>query len=307
MVAAQAAAILAMPKTTPQPTGYVGRFAPSPTGPLHLGSLVAALASFLDARHRNGKWLVRIEDIDPPREQAGATDEILRALQAHGLNGDGPVMYQSQRIEIYQTAANRLIEQQQAFYCGCSRLQLKDHKVYPGSCRGQLSSPSQPAAIRVIAQGNIDFADRIQGHQRNNMATEVGDFVIYRKDGLVAYQLATALDDHLQGITHVVRGNDLLDSTSRQIYLQKIFGVSSPEYAHIPVLANANGQKLSKQNLATPLDLNCCQQNLFQALTWLNQNPPEALSSQSVPSILHWGTTHWDISRIAPISSIQIS
>lgn len=295
-----------MPETTLQPTAYVGRFAPSPTGPLHLGSLVAALASYLDARHQRGKWLVRIEDIDPPREQAGATTDILHALQSHGLIWDDSVVYQSQRTEIYRETANRLVEQRLAYYCHCSRLQLKGHKVYPGSCRTQFTHPQEPAAIRVIAQGDIDFLDQIQGPQHHNMSSDIGDFVIYRKDNLVAYQLATALDDHLQGITHVVRGSDLLDSTPRQIYLQQTLKISSPCYAHIPVLANADGQKLSKQNLAAPLNLSCCQQNLFQALCWLNQNPPEELISEPAETILNWATTHWSIKNIAAVSSIQI-
>lgn len=295
-----------MPKIIHQPTAYVGRFAPSPTGPLHLGSLVAALASYLDARQQQGKWLVRIEDIDPPREQPGATTEILRALESHGLIWDDTVVYQSQRTELYREAANQLVEQRLAFYCRCSRLQLKRQKVYPGNCRAQLTPPEESAAIRVIAQGDIDFSDRIQGHQHHNMNTDIGDFIIYRKDSLVAYQLATGLDDHLQGITHVVRGSDLLDSTPRQIYLQQTLKIDSPSYAHIPVLANADGQKLSKQNLAAPLDLKHCQQNLLQALRWLNQDPPEALISQPVPAILNWAETHWSIKNIAAVGSIKI-
>ena len=270
------------------------------------GEVEDSLASYLDARHHQGRWLVRIEDIDPPREQPGATAEILRALESHGLCWDEEVLYQSQRTELYRETASRLVAQRLAFYCHCSRLQLQGQSVYPGNCRKQFTPPKAPAAIRVIAQGNIDFIDRIQGYQHHNMTTDIGDFIIFRKDNLAAYQLATALDDALQGITHVVRGSDLLDSTPRQIYLQQTLKTSSPSYAHIPVLANANGQKLSKQNLATPLNLNNCQQNLLKALRWLNQNPPEELISQPAASILNWAKTHWSIKNIAPVSSIQI-
>lgn len=284
---------------------YIGRFAPSPTGPLHSGSLVAALASFLDARNQQGKWLVRIEDTDPPREQPGASDEILRALDAHQLHWDGQVSYQSQRTELYRDAVATLLGQNLAFYCTCSRQHLKNQPIYPGTCRHCQQAPSIPAAIRVICQPtNIIFDDRIQGKQSHHMTKEIGDFVIYRKDHLSAYQLATAVDDAAQGITHVMRGCDLLDSTPRQIYLQRLLKQPSAIYAHIPVLAKSDGQKLSKQNLAPPLNLNTCNNNLLQALTFLEQQPPSSLTNASCTDILAWAIQHWQPQNIPSVSLI---
>lgn len=289
-----------------QPTAYIGRFAPSPSGPLHSGSLVAALASFLDARSAQGKWLVRIENIDPLREQPGADSEILRALEAHQLHWDDEVVYQSHRTTAYKEAAASLLGQQQAYYCTCSRLQLKNHNIYPGICRHCRLQPNSPAAIRVICQDlNIVFDDRIQGPQSHLMAQETGDFVIYRKDDLPAYQLATAVDDAEQGITHVMRGCDLLDSTPRQMYLHHLLEMKSPHYAHIPVLAKKDGQKLSKQNLAAPLDLSKCSNNLFQALLLLEQNPPLSLQHQSSKDILYWATHHWRPENIPSVPAIK--
>jgi len=292
--------------TPSQTSAYIGRFAPSPTGPLHSGSLVAALASFLDARSAQGKWLVRIENTDPPREQPGASTDILRALEAHHLYWDDQVAYQSQRTAIYKAATTTLLNQQQAYYCTCSRQQLKDHNIYPGTCRHCLQPPASPAAIRVICQDlNIVFDDRIQGPQSQAMAQEIGDFVIYRKDNLPAYQLATAVDDVEQGITHVMRGCDLLDSTPRQMYLHHLLGMTSPRYAHIPVLAKKDGQKLSKQNLAAPLDLSKCSNNLFQALQLLEQDPPHSLQHQSSQDILDWAIRHWSPKNIPVVPAIK--
>lgn len=291
---------------SPQPSLYIGRFAPTPTGPLHSGSLVAALASFLDARSAQGKWLVRIENTDPPREQPGASTEILRALEAHHLYWDDEATFQSQRTAIYKAATNTFLNQQLAYYCTCSRLQLKGHNIYPGTCRHHLTPPESPSAIRVLCKDiNIVFDDRIQGLQSHAIDRETGDFIIYRKDDLPAYQLATAVDDVEQGITHVMRGCDLLDSTPRQMYLHHLLGMTSPSYAHIPVLAKKDGQKLSKQNLATPLNLKSCKSNLFQALTFLQQNPPSTLQDQSIEEILNWATRHWIPKNIPATPSIN--
>ena len=292
--------------TSPQPSRYIGRFAPTPTGPLHSGSLVAALASFLDARSAQGKWLVRIENSDPPREQPGASSEILRALEAHHLYWDDHATYQSQRTAIYKAATNTLLSQQLAYYCRCSRQQLKGHAIYPGTCRQQLTPASSPTAIRVLCNDiNIDFYDRIQGPQSHPMSREVGDFIIYRKDDLPAYQLATAVVDAEQGITHVMRGCDLLDSTPRQMYLHYLLGMKSPNYAHIPVLAKKDGQKLSKQNLATPLNLKNCKGNLLQALSFLQQTPPSSLKNHNIDEILNWASCHWSAKNIPPIAAIK--
>jgi len=292
--------------TTQQAPSYIGRFAPTPSGPLHSGSLLAALASFLDARSQQGKWLVRIENTDPPREQPGASNEILNALEAHQLFWDDSVAYQSERTHLYQNATATLLEQDLAFYCTCSRLQLKDQPIYPGTCRRCRQAPDNPAAIRVICQPiTISFDDRIQGQQNHQMAEEVGDFIIYRKDLLPAYQLATAVDDALQGITHVVRGYDLLDSTPRQMYLQHMLKHHSASYAHIPVLAKSDGQKLSKQNLATPLSLATCNNNLVKALSLLNQNPPAELLGASCTDILDWATRNWQLKKIPSIAAMK--
>jgi glutamyl-Q tRNA(Asp) synthetase len=228
---------------------YRGRFAPSPTGPLHFGSLVAALGSYLDAKAHGGEWLVRIEDIDTPRTVPGAADDILRTLERFGLEWDGPVLYQSSRLEAYQAALERL----SVFPCGCSRKDVGDR--YPGTCRngiqGRVDMPSW--RFRVPDQ-IVSFEDRRMGPQHQNVHDYVGDFVLKRADGLFAYQLAVVVDDAYQGITDVVRGEDLLDSTARQILLQRALGLPQPRYMHLPVVLNEAGQKLSKQTGATPLD-----------------------------------------------------
>lgn len=249
---------------------------------------------------------MRIENTDIPREQSGASAEILRALEAHHLFWDDQTTYQSHRTAIYQAATATLLDQQQAFYCTCSRLQLKSHRIYPGTCRRCAQKPNTPAAIRVRSQDiNITFTDRIQGPQSQAMKQELGDFIIYRKDDLPAYQLATAIDDAEQGVTHVVRGCDLLDSTPRQMYLHHLLKLASPIYAHIPVLAKKDGQKLSKQNLAAPLDLNKCSNNLFQALQLLKQDPPLPLQQQNCQDILDWATHHWSPKNIPAVSTIK--
>ncbi len=281
---------------------YIGRFAPSPTGPLHFGSLLAALASFLDARAQGGRWLVRIEDIDPPREVAGAATAILDCLRAHGFEWDGEVLYQSRRHAIYREACAQLIARRRAFYCTCSRLDLAgNHGIYAGRCRHCFDKPPQPSAIRLRVDAiDIRVDDRIQPAFSENLARAAGDFVIYRKDDLPAYQLAVVVDDAAQRITHIVRGSDLLESTARQIFLQECLQLPQPQYAHIPVIANAQRQKLSKQTRARALDPGRATENLLAALEFLQQPSPPAAESHSPAAILAWATRHWDIARIAP-------
>lgn len=246
---------------------YRGRFAPSPTGPLHAGSLVSALASFLDARAHGGSWIVRIEDVDAPRTVAGAADEILATLAHFGMNADAPPVWQSTRDAAYQAAFARLQATGLVYPCGCTRREIADSLVqaherhatlaYPGTCRDGLhGKPARAWRLRV-PDGDaacIRFIDRWQGPQAQDLATEVGDFALRRADGLWAYQLAVVVDDAEAGVTHVVRGADLLDSTARQIYLQQCLGVPTPDYLHVPVVNSASGEKLSKQTGAAPLD-----------------------------------------------------
>lgn len=287
-------------------TDYVGRFAPSPTGPLHFGSLVAGVASYLDAHAHHGSWLIRIEDLDPPREIAGSTDLILRALDIFGLHSQEDIVYQSHRDNLYQALCEQLLHSNDAFYCQCSRSQLKATLgLHTHDCSNAQATPAN-SAIRLRSQDcTISYHDRIQGLQSENIRNEVGDFVIKRKDGLFAYQLAMVLDDHLQGITHIVRGSDLLDSSCRQIYLQKILNFKQPTYAHIPVINNIQGQKLSKQNLAPALDLSAPSKQLFRALQALNMHPDSSLIKAQPSEQLSWAQEHWDISNIPKTMSIE--
>ena len=258
---------------------YIGRFAPSPTGPLHFGSLVAALASYLAARSAGGKWLLRMEDLDKPREQPGTADDILRALDKLGLEWDGPVIYQSTRLERYRAVLDDLARRGFAYPCACTRRELEDSalaidgsRIYPGTCRRGLAPGKTARAVRVRTHGApIGFADTVQGWLEQRVETEVGDFVLLRADGITAYQLAVVVDDLDQGITDVVRGADLLDSTARQIHLQRLLGARTPRYAHVPVAVNAAGEKLSKQTGARPLDLSDPQAELARARRFLNQ------------------------------------
>lgn len=283
------------------PIPCIGRFAPSPSGPLHMGSLVAALASFLDVRARGGQWLLRMEDIDPPREQAGATDAILRCLEAHHLHWDGEVLYQSTRHDAYRAALQQLEQQQLAYRCTCSRQELHE-AIYNGHCRALHRDASTVSAIRIDVEKSlralhldpvIAFNDLLQGTQQQNLFTDVGDFVIHRKDGLFAYQLAVVVDDIFQNITHVIRGADLLDSTARQILLFNLLGTTTPVFGHIPLVLNEQGQKLSKQNLAPALDDQQVSDNLYRALCLLKQSPPIELARETPANLLQWGIQHW--------------
>jgi glutamyl-Q tRNA(Asp) synthetase len=265
---------------------YVGRFAPSPTGPLHFGSLVAALASWLDARAARGRWLVRIEDLDAPRTQPGAADEILRSLDRLGLTWDGPLVYQSRRSAPYRQALEKL--QNETYWCGCTRREIADSslglaadgaQIYPGTCRNGIAPGKAPRALRVRTRSEaIRFNDRVQGPQQQVLETQVGDFVLYRADEQFAYQLAVVVDDAEQGVTDVVRGADLLDSTPRQIYLQRLLGYPQPRYLHVPAAVNAAGEKLSKQTAAPPINVARREEELRKALAFLGQAETDDLA-----------------------------
>jgi glutamyl-Q tRNA(Asp) synthetase len=270
---------------------YVGRFAPSPTGPLHFGSLVAALASWLDARAARGRWLLRIEDLDTPRMQPGAADEILRTLEAFGLSWDGPVVRQSERAALYRDALRRLASE--TYWCGCSRREIADSslglasdgaQIYPGTCRHGIAAGRTPRALRLITTHQpIAYVDRAQGPQSQVLERDVGDFVLARADGQFAYQLAVVVDDAAQGVTDVVRGADLLDSTPRQIHLLRRLGYGTPRYLHVPAAVNAAGEKLSKQTGAAPILPG--PDGLRAALSFLGQRETDAL---------HEAVTHWN-------------
>lgn len=289
---------------------YIGRFAPSPTGPLHFGSLVCALASFLDARHNAGRWLVRVEDIDPPRAISGATSTILQQLTDHGLIWDGELLYQSSRAKAYREAISQLRYSALAYHCDCNRQRITSlGGIYDGYCGNRNITDNAAIRLRIEPASAIDFNDLIMGLYRQNLCTEVGDFIIQRRDTLVSYQLAVTLDDQFQQITHVIRGADLLDSTPRQIYLHRCLarlsddnspatGSSTINYGHIPMATNAEGQKLSKQNHAAALLTGKESENLWLALQWLQQQPPNELKRAPVTQLLDWAIRHWSISSI---------
>ncbi len=290
------------------PRPYVGRFAPSPTGPLHLGSLVTAVASFLDARAHQGRWLLRIEDIDPPREIPGAATLIARQLEAHGLHWDGPICHQSQRIELYHQALAKLADQGLLYVCACSRQRLLGlGGRYDGNCRARKldpGAPLPPAALRieVAASGLPEQHDFLLGTAFGDPIRD-GDFIVRRRDGLIAYQLAVAVDDAEQGITHVLRGADLFDSTTRQCFVLEQLGLAIPAYGHVPVVLGVDGHKLSKQNQAPPLVAAEAAANLGQALRWLGLEPPLEILDLSPVEQLAWGVRHW--SRDLPTKKNQ--
>lgn len=282
---------------------YTGRFAPSPTGPLHFGSLVAALASWLDARAAGGTWLLRIEDLDKPREQSGAADMILRQLEGLGLTWDGAVLYQSARSASYLAALATLERLGATYPCGCTRSEIADSalaidgaRIYPGTCRGGLAPGRHARATRVrTASEPIRFADRVQGEIAQSVERDVGDFVLCRADGVTAYQLAVVVDDAEQGVTDVVRGADLLDSTARQIWLQRLLGYPTPRYLHLPAAVNASGEKLSKQTGAPAVDAAHPLREIARALAFLGQPVPE---SAGAGEMLERALERWDVSLI---------
>jgi glutamyl-Q tRNA(Asp) synthetase len=291
-------------------TRYRGRFAPSPTGPLHFGSLIAAAGSFLEARTRGGEWLVRMEDLDPPRVAPGAADDILHTLRACGMEWDGTVVYQSARSDAYHAALHQLRQKGVVYPCACSRREIADSAVagvegpvYPGTCRRGLPPGRSARALRVDTRGTrIEFEDALQGPVRHELEEESGDFVLYRADDVYAYQLAVAVDDAEQGITDIVRGADLLASTPRQVYLQELLGLPRPRYAHLPVAVNAAGEKLSKQTHAAPVDAGKPLPALVSVLAFLGQQPPRELERGTVRSLWDWALKHWRLDRVPRIA-----
>lgn len=293
---------------------YRGRFAPSPTGPLHFGSLITALGSYLDAKAQGGEWWLRIDDIDPPRVAPGAADAILRALETYGLEWDGAVQYQRQRSEAYAAALAELQRLGVVYACACSRREIADSSIgrpgapiYPGTCRAGLAPGKAARALRVDTRSAVvRFEDRLQEMVEQDLEREAGDFIVQRADGLFAYQLAAVVDDAELGITDIVRGADLLDSTLRQVYLQTLLKLPLPRYLHLPVAVNALGEKLSKQTLAPPLDIAHPQPALVQALSFLNHPPPEALNGAKTQEILAWAVQNWAVARLPKVRSIEL-
>lgn len=282
---------------------YIGRFAPTPSGPLHFGSLVAALASYLDAKANHGKWLLRIEDLDPPREDPDASRLIQEQLIAHGLIWDGDIQFQSKHSPRYEQVLEQLALKDKLFPCHCSRKNLSVHNgLHHGKCVYQ---KDQTHALRFLVNDvNESFQDGVYGHCTQSMRS-VGDQVLKRKDGLYAYQLAVLVDDYDSGITHVVRGVDLLDNTPRQIHLLKQLGWPIPTYMHIPLITNQQGQKLSKQNQATAINTETPINNLIQALLFLQQPQPPKTSTKDLSNLLTWAAEHWQVDKI-PNSTIGL-
>lgn len=292
---------------------YRGRFAPSPSGFLHFGSLIAALASFLDAKaqvdsqNNPGKWLVRIEDIDPPREQIGASAAILSTLDAFGLHWDEQVLYQSQQSELYRHTLNELQQTSRSYYCQCTRGEIKAiGGIYQGHCR-TLHKPEHQSATRLVNQnGHDQFTDIFQGNVCCNQALANEDFIIHRKDGLFAYQLAVVVDDIYQDITHVIRGCDLLEPTARQLTLFATLDKKAPQYGHIPLAVTNDGYKLSKQNKAPAIDNNNPQPALIAALEFLGQTPEPYLADESVADIITWAIKHWSREKVPTAQQIRL-
>jgi len=291
-----------------KPWLYRGRFAPSTTGQLHLGSLYTAVASFLEARSQHGKWLVRIDDIDHLRNVKGSADDILKTLDAFGLYWDESIYYQSQQLNHYQAIVESLLQQKKAYPCTCTRkalAALNNQNIYPRLCLDQSISLDKPHALRIKTQPQkIRFNDGLHGVQSHNIEQQYGDFIIKRKDKIIAYQLAVVIDDEQQQITNVVRGLDLLDSTPRQLYLQQLLGYSSPQYLHVPIITDENGDKLSKQTFAQAINKDNPAATLFYVLQLLNQSPPSLLEKSSIPEILDWAITHWQVQKLKTVQAI---
>ncbi len=279
---------------------------------MHFGSLVAAVGSYLDAKHHGGTWLVRMEDLDIPRCVFGAADGILRTLEAFSLHSDEPVIYQSQRTSAYQAALQHLKDVGAAYPCCCTRKEITDSAVhgiegpvYPGTCRNGIPSDREGRAWRVRTDNEpVGFDDALQGHITQHLESEIGDFVAKRADGLFAYQLAVVVDDAFQNITHVVRGADLLASTPRQIHLQRLLGMPTPCYMHLPVAVNEVGEKLSKQTLAAPVAASCPAATLVSVLNFLRQRPPADLAAGTARTVLDWAIENWDATRLRGIHTL---
>lgn len=307
-----------MAKTTGDKNQYRGRFAPSPTGPLHFGSLVSAVASYLQAKSNKGTWLVRIEDIDPPRQVPGSIDDILRTLEIHGLHWDENVIYQSQQREHHQAALDTLQAKSLLYYCQCSRKAIREIQqrtgvpVYPGTCRDSAIPADDNLSMRInthteLKDPAIEFTDLIQGPFKQSIAQEVGDFILRRTEGFIAYQLAVVVDDAYEGITEVVRGCDLLDNTPRQIFLQRQLSLPEPTYAHHPVATKPTGEKLSKQTGAAPVDQSSPIENLIKVLDFLGQNPPNKNEISTLDELWDWAISHWKIGAIPKVKQNTVT
>ena len=285
---------------------YRGRFAPSPTGALHFGSLIAAVGSYLEAKSHNGEWLVRIENLDKPREIPAASHEIFRALEILGMEWDHEVIYQDQRKDTYENILTILNKRGLTYSCTCTRKEIADSsitgisgQIYAGTCRNNVQNKDRPGAVRIKTDNNIiEFEDSLHGLISQRLESETGDFILRRSDGIYAYQLAVVADDATQGITNVVRGADLLDSTPRQIYLQKLLGYSTPTYMHLPVAVNNQGEKLSKQTKAALLDISNPVKQLVEAVNFLGQESPIELLGNSVSSFWKWAIENWHPEKI---------
>jgi glutamyl-Q tRNA(Asp) synthetase len=298
--------------SNPDKNTIVGRFAPSPTGPLHLGSLYTALASFLQARSQHGKWLLRIDDLDTSRNVKGAADAILTTLDSVGLHWDESVVYQSQCIDSYHEALNELTKNQLLYPCSCSRKTLAASQastdVYSGICRNKSTPPNAdtPYALRLKTDSRfISFEDGLQGFISHNLAKQHGDFILKRKDGIIAYQFAVVIDDNLQQVNQIVRGMDLLTETPKQIYVQQLLGLATPDYMHVPIIVDQHGYKLSKQTRATAVDLTTPQKVIFNLLCLLKQNPPIELQHGSVTELINWAVNHWTIEPLKSTKQVN--
>ncbi len=296
---------------------YRGRFAPSPTGPLHFGSLVAAVGSYCQAKSQGGEWLVRMEDLDPPREVPGAADDILRTLETYHLNWDGSVLYQSQRLNDYEDALNQLTANGHTFPCACTRKSIAANteniqtnfalNLYPGTCRNGLAPGATARSTRVRVNSEIvTFHDELQGTREIQLDSDVGDFVVKRADGLFAYHLAVVVDDAFQKISEVVRGTDLLDSTPHHLYLQKLFTFQTPRYVHLPVAVNAQKEKLSKQTYAPAVDITQPGPILEKALIFLGHSPDTDVINAGPETLLKWAVNNWDLERVPKQLTISI-
>lgn len=293
---------------------YRGRFAPTPSGPLHFGSIVAAVGSYVEARTHGGEWHLRIDDLDPPRVVQGAVDSILRCLEQLGFEWDGPVIYQSQRAPAYHAALHQLRQHGMVYPCACSRKEIAEHAVmgvegpvYPGTCRDGMPPGREARAVRLRTAGaRVAFEDAVLGPQGRDIEREAGDFVLYRADGVFAFHLASAVDDGELGMTDIVRGADLLESSARQIYVLRLLGLPVPRYAHLPIAVNASGEKLSKQTLAEAIDPRDPGRVLVPALRFLGQAPPQELSGENTHVLWDWATTNWRLDRVPQGRAVPI-
>ena len=285
-------------------TDYIGRFAPSPTGSLHLGSLIAAVGSFVDARSRGGRWLVRMEDLDAARTVPGCAGRMLRTLEGFGLHWDGAVEYQSERTEPYSQALAALRALDLTFECSCSRRERIGDGGYPGTCRNGPRRRGATATRFRVEDRVVSFEDRAQGECRFELR-ERGDVIIRRRDGAFAYQLAVVVDDALQGVTDVVRGADLLDSTPWQIALQEALKLPAPRYLHLPLVTEPGGAKLAKSRRSVALDPRTAGRQLHQALALLNQGPPDTLKLEPPARVLEWACTHWNLDRFHGVREVR--